>query len=518
MLVDENLSTSTDTNQSKGPSASQSNQAQPANDDTSLLAKITHHPTVRGAAVALSALLGGAGVTTLTGCDQRTSYSQKATAVRSLTKEAKFSTLATDSKIPLPEMPKLLEQREALAKAINGAIPHARAVVMELEAKGGLKATSFEFLTTALEGVAKAATASAEQEGFAAAREKLKELATKAEEVRKLTPDALPKAPLTSPVYLQTKSLMENLYDWSTALDRDIVNLKQGTYALKVANLSTTLSKTESVVQPLLAETSLKSWAALHPQEATKAKEEIATTIDTLKKAIPDPALAPVSNLLSNLASLLTPVSDALTVKSGESVTPPSQPPAQPAPSEAASPQPQRPPEDITREALATIIALRMDLNRELTNTLGAQSQPEVALGAVSPGGATTSAAQEQPTQVVHHHHNSGMNPLVWYMLFNNNSQGAGYTYVPNHTPTYSGTNRFYSSKEYSALQGEVQRNEAKLRPSGGFGSHAPQTDRNGVPNFRPANPRPIQSSGGGAAPSQSSGFSTRRFLGGFGS
>jgi hypothetical protein len=120
-----------------------------------------------------------------------------------------------------------------------------------------------------------------------------------------------------------------------------------------------------------------------------------------------------------------------------------------------------------------------------------------------------------QGTQVVHHHHGSSNNLLLYYMLFNNNrGYNSGYTYVPNHTPSYSGVSRLRTSPEYSSFSKTSEDNHTTLRGHGSFASHA------SGPLGRPTPAGPSASSGsrfkssrGISSPSRSSSSS---HVGGF--
>jgi len=459
-----------------------------------LLTRIAENPAVRNMVFALSTIIGGAGVTSLTGCAPDNSYNNQVGVVRMLEKEAKFSTIGIDAKVPLQDMPKLLEQREPLAKAIDGAIPHARELVTNFEADGKLPQGTLESLKTSLQGVEKALMTAATQESFAPIKSKLVEFSEKVKEIQQIAPADFQKG-TESAGYSKTQAVMQSLYDWGTAVERDIVNLKSGTHALKIATLVDAVQKTETSLKTVDKEESISKWVSSHSAEATKIGESVATAIASVGKSASDPAFTAVHEDLGDLKKLLMDLSKVFPTPTAEAY--PSSPDAK---SEKA----------LVKETLALVAALRADLQKELTHTLGVQAPSAVAQ---TPGSSQPATSGAPGTQVTHHHHDSGSNLMLWYMLLNNNrGYGSGFTYVPNHAPTYSNASRLRTSPEYSSFAKTSQDNHSTLGGRGGFGSHVSGPLGRSAPSVSGGSG--FKAGSGISSPSRSTGAS---HIGGFG-
>jgi hypothetical protein len=458
--------------------------------DHGLLSRLAESPAVRKAVLALSTFIGGAGITSLSGCAPDGSYNNQVGVVRMLEKEAKFSTLATDAKIALPEMPKLLEEREALVKTIDEAIPQARELVTNFEADGVLPQGRLESFKPSLIAVERATASALAQESFAPVKEKLAELSARVAAIQSLA--EMDFAQGTQSVgYSKTNAVMQSLYDWSTALDRDVVNLKAGVYALKVATLSEMIQKTEGALKTVDTQESVSKWISAHPQEATTMGESIAATITTLSTNANDPVFVSLGDDLRDLKTLLMDLSKVFPTPTAEAF-----PTSADAKSEKA----------LVKETIALVAAIRADLEKELTNTIGAKSEvkspqsTDATAKNVTPGGGSPA------TQVTHHHHDSGSNMMLWYMLLNNNrGYGSGYTYVPNHTPSYSGASRLRTSPEYSSFAHTSSENHSTFGGRSGFSSHSSGPLGRAAPSAPSVSSGGFKSSSGFSAPSHSS-------------
>jgi hypothetical protein len=259
-----------------------------------LLTRITEHPSIRNAVFALSAIIGGAGIVGQSGCaPENGSYNNQVSAVRMLEREAKFSTLGTESKVTFEQMPKLLESREAMLKAVDSTIPHAREVVTHFEADHVVSKESLESLKIQLTTLQEIVTASSGSESFEAVKVRLTELKQKIDEVAVLTVADFGQG-AQSVGYLKIQPLMQALYDWNTALERDVVNFKAGVHALSVAQLADVVAKTEAALKPIQNEESITKWVSLHNEDARKVGEAITTAIAKVSESATDQAFASV--------------------------------------------------------------------------------------------------------------------------------------------------------------------------------------------------------------------------------
>jgi hypothetical protein len=416
-----------------------------------------------------------------------------------LEKEAKFSTLGADAKVTFEEMPKLLEGREAMLKVVDSAIPSAREVVTHFEADHVVSKDSLESFKNPLTILSESVTKAIAQESFSAVKVQLVELKQKVDEAAKLTPADFAQG-MQSTGYAKAQAVMQSLYDWSTALERDVVNFKSGIHALSVAKLADAVQQTEVALRPLQNEESISKWVSSHTQEANKVGEVIAAAMAKVSASETDPAFASVREDLGDLKKLLTDLSRVFPVQVAEAY-----PPSVDAKGEKA----------IVHETVALATALGADLQRELTNTLGVQKPAPATQVANAPSGASQGAGSSSGQVVHHHHHGSNNNMLLWYMLFNNNNgYNSGYSYVPNHAPTYSGATRLRTSPEYSSFSKASEAAHSTVSGGkGGFQSHTSGPLGRSAPS---ASSSSVGKSGGGASSSSHSTGSSH--VGGFGS
>jgi hypothetical protein len=373
-----------------------------------------------------------------------------------LEREAKFSTLGTESKVTFEQMPKLLESREAMLKAVDSTIPHAREVVTHFEADHVVSKESLESLKVQLATLQEIVTASSGSESFEAVKVRLTELKQKIDEVAVLTVADFEQG-AQSVGYLKIQPLMQALYDWNTALERDVVNFKAGVHALSVAQLADVVAKTEAALKPIQNEESITKWVSLHNEDARKVGEAITTAIAKVSESATDQAFASVREDLGDLKNLLMDLSKVFPTPLAE---------AYPSTNEGKSEK------ALVVETVALASALGADLQRELTNTLGVQ-KPDASIQTAKATAPSGSGNNGVGVTEVHHHHSSGNNMMLWYMLFNNNrGYDSGYSYVPNHAPMYSGATRLRSSPEYASFSKASEASHSTLTGHSNFTSH----------------------------------------------
>jgi hypothetical protein len=405
-----------------------------------------------------------------------------------LEKEAKFSTLGADAKVTFEEMPKLLEGRETMLKVVDAAIPSARELVTHFEADHAVRNGSLDLLKGHLTVLSEVITTAVANETFSAVKVQLVELKQKVDEAAKLTSADFEQG-MQSKGYTKAQAVMQSLYDWSTALERDVVNFKSGIHALSVAKLADVVQQTEVALRPLQNEESISKWVYLQNEDAKKIGDVITVAIEKVSASASDPAFASVREDLGDLKNLLIDLSKVFPAQVAEAY-----PPSTDSKSEKA----------LVNETVALTSALGADLHRELTNTLGVQKPAPATPVANAPSKDSQGAGSTSGQVVHHHHHGSGNNMLLWYMLFNNNNgYNSGYSYVPNHTPTYSGATRLRSSAEYSSFSKASEAAHSTVSGGkGGFQSHTSGPLGRSAPS---ASSSSVGKSGGGVSSSSHS-------------
>jgi hypothetical protein len=243
------------------------------------------------------------------------------------------------------------------------------------------------------------------------------------------------------------------LYEWNNAVERDISGLKKGVHAGRVAKLEAQLQLVEVQLKQIQSEESLTSWVSRNPEQSVAFVTQLRAAENGVAAAAGQQQFAAIAPDLGDVKKLLADVEKAVPKREPANLSAPSSSDAK---AELA----------LVKESYLLVRALRLDHSNELQHTLGVQVS--------SPARDTQNQGQSDGTQQVVHHHNGGMNPLLMYMLLNNQrGYGGGYTYVPQYTPSYSGANRLRTSNEYNSFSKESEQNHSTFAGRTGYTAHS---------------------------------------------
>ncbi len=453
----------------------------------SLLSGITNSNVTRSLALLLGSALTGSAITTLTGCSE----SVNPAAVRSAPKEAKFSTIGNDAQIRLSDIEGHYSFRSNLQSGLVGVRNELSSLVAQVESAGSVSKDAVERLQSSIkitEGVIASALKDSKLSGGTT---QLNQIATSLTAV-----GAFNAADFTtgSPAYTTAVTARDQLFDFDTAIGRDISVLTQGMKGAAVAKLNVKLSHAERDLKVIATQADTPDWLTKNQSAVDAAKASAAELKAEVAKARNESFFGPLQDDLGDLDRLL---GDVQTVLASPDVY------AQYWTRELSKPKSAG--QSVVDETEKFIAALQQDTREEVQTTLAAVAPSQVP-GASSNGTAAPTGAQPGTTVVYRDSGTSTNDLLLYYMLFN---RGGGsypvYTYPPSNSWSYSGSDRFRTSSQYDTFSRTSNDTASTVNSSSTRGGLSSRTDTgNARPSYSSRSASTGTTFGGTSSPSTS--------------